>query len=50
MNIEARVRRSTKPVIIGKVKMMSYEDIEEARAKRATKEETSAGKRKRSRS
>jgi len=38
MNNEAKVRRSTKSVILGKAKVMSYEDIEEARAKRAAKE------------
>ena len=38
MNNEARVYRSTKSVIVGKAKVMSYEDIEEARAKRAAEE------------
>jgi hypothetical protein len=38
MNNEAKVRRSTKSVVLGKAKVMSYEDIEEARAKRAAKE------------
>ena len=38
MNNEAKVRRSTKLVILGKAKVMSYKDIEEARAKRAAKE------------
>jgi hypothetical protein len=40
MNNEARVRRSTKSVVLGKGegKVMSFEDIEEARAKRAAKE------------
>ena len=38
MNNEAKVRRSTKSVVLGKAKMMSYEDIQEARAKRAAKE------------
>ena len=47
MNNEAKVRRSTKPVVLGKAKVMSYEDIEEARAKRAAKEEATAGKGKR---
>ncbi|KAF8857433.1 hypothetical protein BDZ45DRAFT_432790 [Acephala macrosclerotiorum] len=37
MNNEARVRRSTKSVVLGKAKVMSFEDIEEARAKRAAK-------------
>ncbi|KAL5319208.1 hypothetical protein ACEPPN_012257 [Leptodophora sp. 'Broadleaf-Isolate-01'] len=34
MNNEAKVRRSTKLVVLGKAKVMSYEEIEEARAKR----------------
>jgi len=40
MNNEARVRRSTKSVVLGKGegKVMSFEDIEEARAKRTAKE------------
>ena len=38
MNNEAKVRRSTRSVVLGKAKVMSYEDIEEARAKRAAKE------------
>lgn len=49
MNNEAKVRRSTKSVVVGKAKVMSYEDIEEARAKRAAKEEATAGKGKRGR-
>ena len=40
MNNEAKTRRSTKSVVLGKGKgkVMSYEDIEEARAKRAEKD------------
>ena len=38
MNKEAKVRRSTKSVVLGKAKVMSYEDFEEARAKRAAKD------------
>ena len=49
MNNEAKVRRSTKSVVLGKAKVMSYEDIEEARAKRAAKEQAAAGKGKRGR-
>jgi hypothetical protein len=49
MNNEAKVRRTTKSVVLGKAKVMSYEDIEEARAKRAAKEEATAGKGKRGR-
>lgn len=40
MNSEAKVRRSTKSVVLGKAKVMSYEDIEEARIKRAAKDAT----------
>ncbi|PVH91919.1 hypothetical protein DM02DRAFT_478601, partial [Periconia macrospinosa] len=38
INNEAKVRRSTKPVVLGTAKVMSYEDLEEARAKRAEKD------------
>jgi hypothetical protein len=38
INNEAKVRRSTKSLVLGKAKVMSYEDLEEARAKRADKE------------
>jgi hypothetical protein len=41
-NNEAKVRRSTKSTIVGKAKVMSYEDIKEARAKRAAKEAAAA--------
>jgi hypothetical protein len=37
MNNEAKVRRSTKSVVLGKAKVMSFEDIEVARAARAAK-------------
>ena len=50
MNNEAKVRRSTKSVVLGKAKVISYKDIEEARAKRAAKEViTGKGKRGRKR-
>jgi hypothetical protein len=51
INNEAKVRRSTKSLVLGKAKVMSYEDLEEARAKRVVKESTQAakGKGKRSR-
>jgi hypothetical protein len=50
-NDEAKRRRSTKCTVLGKAKVMSYEDLEEARAKRAAKEviATSKGKRGRKR-
>jgi hypothetical protein len=38
INNEAKVRRSTKSLVLGKAKVMSYEDLKEARAKRAEKE------------
>ena len=44
---EAKVRRSTRSVVLGNAKVMSYEDLEEARAKRAAKEKATAGKGKR---
>ncbi|KAL6169275.1 hypothetical protein ACJQWK_04310 [Exserohilum turcicum] len=39
VNKEAQVRRSTRSIVLGKAKVMSFEDLEEARAKRAEKEE-----------
>ncbi|KAH6703056.1 hypothetical protein BKA61DRAFT_448673, partial [Leptodontidium sp. MPI-SDFR-AT-0119] len=49
-NNEAKVRRSTRSVVLGKAKVMSFEDIEEARAKRAAKDAVkSKGKRGRKR-
>jgi hypothetical protein len=38
INNEAKVRRSTKSLVLGTAKVMSYEDLEEARAKRAAKD------------
>jgi hypothetical protein len=38
MNNKAKVCRSTRSVVLGKAKVMSYEDIKEARVKRAAKE------------
>ena len=43
INNEAKVRRS-RSVVLGKAKVMSYEDLEEARAKRAAKEKATASK------
>jgi hypothetical protein len=42
MNNEAKVRRSTGLVVVGKAKVMSYEDIEEARKNRAAEDATKA--------
>jgi hypothetical protein len=41
---EDKVRRATKSLVLGKAKVMSYEDLEEARAKRVVKESTQAAK------
>jgi len=49
MNNEAKVRRSTKSLILGKAKVMSYEDLKEAQAKRTAKEKATASKEKRGR-
>ncbi|KIM99193.1 hypothetical protein OIDMADRAFT_127122, partial [Oidiodendron maius Zn] len=38
MNNKAKVRRSTRSVVLGKAKVMSFEDIEAARAARAAKD------------
>ncbi len=38
MNNEAKVRRSTRSVVLGKAKVMSFKDIEVARAARAAKD------------
>lgn len=40
INDEGKVRRSTKSEILGKARVMSYEDLETARTKRAVKEAT----------
>jgi hypothetical protein len=45
MNNEAKVRRSTRSVVLGKAKVMSFEDIEVARTARAAKEVKGKGKR-----
>lgn len=49
INNEAKVHRSTRSITLGKgeAKVMSYEDLEEARAKRAEKEKGAASKGKR---
>jgi hypothetical protein len=51
VNKKAKVRRSTRPVVLGRVKVMSYEDLGEARKNRAEKEnaKAAAGKGKRGR-
>jgi hypothetical protein len=42
VNNEAKARRSTRLLVLGKAKVMSYEDLEEARAKRAAKDAAKA--------
>jgi hypothetical protein len=51
INNEAKVRRSTRSLVIGKAKVMSYEVLDTARATRAAKDKAAAekGKGKRSR-
>jgi hypothetical protein len=49
MNNEAKVRRSTQSLVLGKAKVMSFEDIEVARAARAVKDAKVKGKRGRKR-
>lgn len=51
INSEAKVPRSTRSLVIGTAKVMSYEDLDKARAARVAKDEVVAnkGKRKRSR-
>jgi hypothetical protein len=46
INNEVKVRRSTRSVVLGKAKVMSYEDLDAARAKRAAKEKDAASKKK----
>jgi hypothetical protein len=48
-NNEAKIRRSTTSVVLGKAKVISYEDLERARVKRAAKEEATTEKGKRGR-
>lgn len=38
INNKAKVRRSTRSVVLGTAKVMTFEDIEDARAKRAAKD------------
>ena len=44
INNEAKARRSTRSVVLGKARVMSFEDLEEAKANRAVKEEAAARK------
>jgi len=47
MNNEAKVRRSTKSLVLGKARVISYEDLEAVRLKRLQKEADKASKSKR---
>jgi hypothetical protein len=49
INNEAKVRRSTKSLVLGKARVMSYKDLVEARAKRVEKESAQEAKGKRRR-
>ena len=42
INNEAKVRRNTKKMVLETAKVMSYEDLEEARAQRAAKDAAKA--------
>jgi hypothetical protein len=44
INSEAKVRRSTRSLIIGRAKVMSYEDLDKARTARAAKDKAAANK------
>ena len=44
INNEARARRSARSMVLGKAKVLSYEDLEEARAERAAKEKATVRK------
>jgi hypothetical protein len=44
INNEAKVRRSTRSLVIGKAKVMSYEDLDIARAARKAKDKAAAEK------
>ena len=44
INKEAKVRRSTRSLVLGKAKVISYEDLEVARENRAAKDKATASK------
>ncbi|KAK6591874.1 hypothetical protein H4I96_12151 [Botrytis cinerea] len=44
INNEAKIRQSTRSLVLGKAKVMSYKDLQEAQAKRVVKESTQAAK------
>jgi hypothetical protein len=47
INGEVKARRSTKSLVLGKAKVMSFKELEESRAKRAAKDKAAASKAKR---
>jgi hypothetical protein len=49
VNGEAKTRRSTRSVVLGRAKVMSFQDLEEARSKRAAKDRATAEKKTRGR-
>jgi hypothetical protein len=49
INKEAKVCQSTRLVVLGKAKVITFKDLKEAQAKYAAKEKTSLGKVKRGR-
>ncbi|KAF2628794.1 hypothetical protein BU25DRAFT_317781, partial [Macroventuria anomochaeta] len=49
INNEAKACRSTRSIVLGKAKVMSFEDLEEAKARRAAKDKAAAQKGQRSR-
>jgi hypothetical protein len=44
INNEAKARRSTRSIVLGKAKVMSFEDLEEAKVRRAEKDKAAAQK------
>ena len=49
INNETKIRRSTKLIIIEKIKVINYKNIEKVRAKRVVKEEATAANKNRNR-
>jgi hypothetical protein len=49
VNGEAKTRRSTRSVVLGRAKVMSFQELEEARSKRAAKDRANAEKKTRGR-
>jgi hypothetical protein len=49
VNNDTKIRRSTRSVVLGRAKVMSFGELEEARSKRATKDKATADTKKRGR-